>query len=132
LQKNILRYLEIFWPVILYTIVFVLYCSQVRNFYASNVRYDRHLLAMTLIGCFYVLPGLGIIQLVFGIIKLVKSRNPRYWYIFRVWDFHTVPVHRKLSDCIILATLFNHEVSGLQTRWKSVLWISRRKNKPSI
>ena len=69
----------IFWPVILYILTFIIYCLIVNDFYSKNTGiYTSELFIPAFIGCYFVLPALGIFQLVYGVTKMISNKSRNY------------------------------------------------------
>lgn len=77
-QEHNVKYVQIFWPAISYITLFIVYCLLVNDFYKGRHFFDFELLIVSLIGCWYVFPGIGAIQFVCGIIQMKKSRQSNY------------------------------------------------------
>lgn len=73
-----MKYVQICWPAISYIILFGVYCLLVNDFYNGKNFFDSDLFIVSLIGCLYVFPGIGAIQLICGMIQIKKSRASNY------------------------------------------------------
>ena len=78
-ENNIRIYLKVFWPAILYTAIFICYCSLVRDFYSTEAVFNSELFLVILIACYYIFPGLSILQLIYGIINIVRKQGRKAW-----------------------------------------------------
>ena len=73
-----MQYVRVFWPTILYLATFAGYVFLVVDFLFVSMRF-LELHVPCLITNLFVLPGIAVIQLVYGIYKLLRSKERHYW-----------------------------------------------------
>ncbi len=101
LRKS-MKYIRIFWPAVLYVCTFFTYYLLVRDFYSGGMRF-LELQIPCFIACMFVMPGVALVQLVYGIYSLVKTRNCHYW----------LHICSSLATAILLTAFFSALEHGL-------------------
>ena len=74
------RYVRIFWPVALYLVSFLVYCLWVHDFYSgrNGLSRDMELVMVLMISLVYLFPGLGVMQLLYGLIQRFRKLGLRH------------------------------------------------------
>lgn len=76
MQREYLRYIRIFWPGLLYAAAFALYWLALRDFYdGQGTGSLMTFYVPCLIANFFVLPGVALVQLGYGICQTVKTKR---------------------------------------------------------
>ena len=71
-----MKYLRVFWPVLLYMIMFAAVYWSARDFYSGNsVGVWEYLYIPGLVACGFILPAIALIQGVYGLFVFFRSKD---------------------------------------------------------